>query len=477
MKTIWKVLICFALLLALLLGGMFWFQSEYLEIESEYLKKDITELTLTQKPLPEAEVLQELTCLRELDVRRTQLSIDEYEQLKAVLPDCEIQWLVPFQGQYLPEDTAELTVSSLTSDDFRSFEYLPKLKTIHADGCRDYDALLALRAARPDLDIHYTVAINGEEFADDTAELTLSDANIDEVAVAIPYLPQLRQIVFTGTAPQNDAIYQLMCDYPHISFHWNLTLFGIETPNTATELILSGIPMEDSSEVEGYLKYFPNLERVEMCDCGIPSAEMDALSQRWPDIRFVWTVKIGLGKLRTDTTAFMPLHLGYAMTSPLYDEDCTELKYCTDMVCLDLGHMRIKDLSFLAYMPKLKYLIVADIPCKDYSALANLKELIYLEIFMVKFPNQEVLLELTNLQDLNISLTAIEDVEVFKQMSWLKRLWASGSGITTPQLDALRIALPNTQIKTNLPHSTAGGWRDHQNYRDMRDLLGMFYMD
>ena len=472
-----KILIGCIVIIALLIGSLCWYQNTYIQIESEPLRRDIRSLTLTGDDLPDEALLQQLTALEELDVRNLEISIDTYEQLKSTLPHCRILWNIPFQGSYYSQDTAELTVTSLTAEDMAAIAYFSNLKTVHADGCRDYDALIALQQSYPHLNVHYTVTIGGAEYPQDTPSLTIENADVSELRAAIEYLPQLCEVTFTGTAPDNDTIYQMMCDFPQVAFYWNLTLFGIETQNTATELNLSGIPMENTEKIESYLKYFPNLQRVDMCDCGIPSADMDALSQRWPEIRFIWTVRVGRGTLRTDAVGFIPWKFGYSAAFPLFDKDCTELKYCIDMVCLDLGHMKISDLSFLEYMPKLKYLIVGELPCPDFSPITYCQELIYLEIFNVTFPHQEILLDLPNLQDLNMGSTKVYGTEVLKQMTWLKRLWLAGTGLTFAEYDELVAALPDTQVVMHIPHSTAGGWRQHQNYYDMRDLLGMFYME
>lgn len=470
------VLICFALVAAFL-GSTYYHRATYIRLGEETFRRDITAFTLTPELLPEVSSLQELENLTQLDARGVKLTVEEYEALRSALPGCRILWNVPFQGAYLSEDTAELTLQTLSAADLPGIAYLPALKTVHAENCEDHEALLALKDAYPALEVHYTVTVGGTDYPEDTTSLTVQDADAAEVRTALNFLPLLEQVSFTGTAPDNEAIYQLMCDFPEVRFHWDLTVFGIETENTATELILSGIPMEDTAEVEAFLKYFPDLQRVEMCDCGIPSEEMDALSKRWPDIRFVWTVRIGRGTVRTDITGYIPWKFGYSAGFPLYDKDCTELKYCVDLLCLDLGHMKVSDLSFLEYMPKLKYLIVGELPCPDFSPITYCQELIYLEIFNVTFPNQEILLELPKLQDLNMGSTKVYGTEVLKQMTWLKRLWLAGTGLTFAQYDELVAALPDTQVVMHIPHSTAGGWRQHQNYYDMRDLLGMFYME
>lgn len=478
MRKKYLIPILIVVILALIAGGFYRYnQLTYIRIGETTFRRDMTELTLTGETLPDTALLQQLQNLEQLDLRGMEVSIADYEQLKTALPHCRILWNVPFQGGYVREDTQELTVTALSPKDFESFSYLPALSRIDATACMDYDALLELKQAYPALDVRYNITIQGIDYPEDTASLTLQDADLRQLQTALPYLPELKEVTFTGITPDNELIYQLMCDYPQIACYWNLTVFGMDTPNTAEELILSGIPMENTREIESYLKYFPHLKRVEMCDCGIDSQQMDALSKRWPDIRFIWTIQVGIGTIRTDAVGFIPWKFGYDASRPLYNKDCKELKYCVDMVCLDLGHMRISDLSFLKYMPKLKYLIVGELPCPDFSPITYCKELIYLEIFNTTFTHQEILLELPKLQDLNMGSTKVYGTEVLKQMTWLKRLWLAGTGLSFAEYDELVAALPDTQVVMHIPHSTAGGWRDHQNYRDMRDLLGMFYME
>lgn len=476
-KKILIIVTILILLLAATAAGMqYHFMRNHALFEGEYLPLDTAELTPSGSELPNLETLLQFPDLRKLDLRNIPLSIIQYEQLKQELPNCDILWLVPFQGNYLSPDTQELTITELNAADFESIPYFPNLATIRADGCRDYGSLMELRTAFPQIEVYYSVSLQGQTIPYDAEFLTLQDADISGLSRLLPYLPKLQKVVFEGNTPSNDEIYQLMSQYPQISFQWDLTLFDITTSNTATTLILSDIPMTDTSEVESYLKYFPNLERVEMCNCGIPSAEMDALSQRYPDIRFVWTIKVRYGTLRTDAIAFIPFKLGYHIDNPLYDNDCTELKYCIDLICLDMGHMKIRDVSFLEHMPNMKYLILGDTPVKDFTPIASLTELIYLEIFNVQFTQHELLLGLTKLEDLNLGSTPTRDIDVLKQMTWLKRLWVPGTRLNGYQYDELVKALPDTQVVMYAMHSTDKGWRNNQNYRDMRDLLGMWYM-
>lgn len=540
MKKRVLIVIVIAIVLSGCIGGWLFFNHNYIVLNGTVYSRSANYVALSGETLPESEKLKELTQLETLDVQSMPVTTQQYIELQQLLPECTILWCVPFQGNSIPSQITALSVFSLTEADLLQLEYMPNLQQINANGCTDYELLLRLKSTYPaldvrytvrigslevandatsisleegtadellpllsylpelntinavgmqnysalleikdlypEIDIHYSVTVGNESFAEDTTELVLQDASGEDLLNTLLYLPLLNDVTFTGVIPENELIYQMMCLRPDVIFHWNFTMFGMEVSSTATELNLSGIPMKNTKEVESYLKYFQKLERVEMCDCGIPSDQMDAMSQRFPDIRFVWTIRIGEGTLRTDAIAFIPYKIGYDIDNPLYDEDCTELKYCIDLICLDLGHMRMTDYSFLRYMPKMKYLLLGDTPGKDFSPLENLTELIYLEIFNTKFSQTEILLNFTKLEDLNLGYTRNHDFEVLKQLTWLKRLWVPATGLTEAQYLELKAALLDTQLAMYVEGSTGGNWRDNQNYRDMRDLLGMYYM-
>lgn len=476
-----KLLLLVTLLTVLLavLGGftlMHWWNEHYLLYNKQLLEKDITSLDLSGKPAEKLDSLQKLPDLTLLDLRDTGLTPEEYRNVSSYLPNCKILWSVPFQNGYLDCEESEIHVSELFIEDLEMLEYLENLKTVNAEGCRNYDVLAMLKEKRPDLNIRYTVSVGGTEYNEATAELILENADPAEVEVALKHLPELTMVTFTGIVPENEQIYQWMKAYEQITFVWNFDVCGVQTSSIATELILSRIQMESVEPVESMLKYFYNLQKVEMCGCGISSEEMDALWKRNPETRFIWEVQVGVCTLRTDITVFMPYQYGYDGFSKLGDQHTAELKYCVDIICMDIGHMAISDYSFLAYMPHMQYLILADTPGKDFSVLAELKELVFLEIFMTSFDQAEVLVGLTKLEDLNIGTSPIKNIEPLTQMTWLKHLWLPATANTVgPRRTQLVEALPNTVVNFKGSGSTGNGWREIPNYYKMRDLLNMGY--
>lgn len=316
-------------------------------------------------------------------------------------------------------------------------------------------------------------AIAGRVYTPDTRRLTLTDVDIAELEAAIPALPQLEHVTLNGNLPDAQALLALTAAHPDITFFWHTEVFGVYADVNTTELNLSGIPMESVAEAEAAAAYLPSLQKVIMCDCGISNEDMAALNRRHEDILFVWTVEIGrFITLRTDVTAFAPVKFGYEV----WDDDLENLRYCTELVVLDLGHMDIWESGFLEPLTKLQYLILADTHITDLSPLENMKELKFLEIFLTPIRDYAPLLGCTALEDLNMCYTTGAPDPIM-QMTWLKRLWWCGSYMTWEQQEELRSTLANTEIVMPGLGSTDNGWRKGQNYYDMRDLLGMPYSD
>lgn len=463
-------LIVLCILLAGSIGGLFWFNHTYLVMDGEVYPRATAELDLSGNPDPDLDKLTELTALQVLNLRDTGITVEEYETLRAAMPECRILWSVPFQGSYLPDDTTEITVSSLSSEDVALLTaYLPGLTDVNAGSCRDYDQLVALQAAFPQANISYSIRVNGRDWPVDTAGMALTDADADELSQMLPYLPEVTEISLDGKLPLAEDLQALTAAYSHIRFYWQIELFGMIADVDTTELDLSGIPMETVDEVEAAVAYLPSLERVYMHNCGISNEEMDALNHRHEGVRFVWTVKIGKMSVSTDATTFMPGKINYFINDSL----SYNLRYCIDMVCLDLGHQYISNCDFVAFMPKLKYLILADTDIWDLTPLENCKELIYLEVFLTPVKDFSPLLGCTALEDLNICFTDA-DIDVICQMTWLNNLW--WSPYDAERYEILHAHLPDTHLELNAKSSTGNGWRNLQNYYDHRDLLGMYYM-
>lgn len=457
-------------------AGVWYYHDTYLVLDGETYRRDLTNLDLSGTKLTQLESIPELQKLETLDLRGTGLTAQQYEQLQAQLPDCEILWQVPFQGAFLETDIRELTITAITDEEMQTLRYFAQLETIDAAACEDLDALLRLQEMYPDCEVRYQVSIGSQTVSNDAASLEIADADIQELMQKLPYLPLMQNVSFTGTIPENDAIYELKQAYPEIEFLWSFDLLGVGVDSNVKEIDLSGIAMESVEEVEESLKYFNCLEKVVMCDCGISSEEMDALWKRHPETRFVWSVKVGKMKLRTDITTLMPYQYGYSNGKDLYDSDCAELKYLVDMVCMDFGHQTVKDLSFVAYMPNLEYLLLCDNGIRDISPLAGAPKLKYLELLLNPLTDVSALAECPALEDVNLCSTPLTDITPLLELQNIKNLFMSTRYLTEEQIQQLEQAYPDANVMIHDGRATGHGWRNLQNYFNQRDLLGMEYM-
>lgn len=460
-----KKWIILALVLVLLLaaggaGGYYiWYQNSHIFVEDAVYEKDLTSL----------------------DLRGTGCSLAHYEAVRQQLPDCEIRYDLPFQGKFYPDDTTEITITSLTEEEVGLLDYLPKLQKVSAEGCTDYAQLLALKEHRPDCEITYTVDLYGKTYPNDTKELSFGSEQLDlqQLREALAYLPDMASITFDQPTVAAEELKALAADFENIDISWQKDAFGVTYGSDVTEIDLSGMCLTSLDQVEQALVWFPNLEKVILCDVGPGPKEpfddetMAAFREKMrPEYKVVWAVKIYGLKVRTDDLYFMPVKHGVKV----FNFEVQKLRYCEDMLCVDIGHMPVTDLSFLEGMKSLKYFILVDSPLIYIDPIANCKNLIYVELFRTEIQDLSPLIGCTALQDLNVTRTKADPM-VLKEMTWLKNLWVSKHQIKKEEdQKALQEALPNTFIQFSDYNLLArNGWRDLQNYFDMRDLLGMPY--
>ena len=518
-----------------------------------------------------------------LDLRFADVTTADYDKLRKKAPNSEILWRIPFQGKTYDQDTDVLYVTSLTDEDVATLDYFTRLKTVEAQECTDYPQLAALTARRPEVTVEYAVTIDGREYPQDTAVVSISGITEEEINL-LTYLPELTAVTAVGcrtpeqmtrlrdfcqekglsfalrfgtkTYPDTveeldvtgvtdgelellqllpelktlhlknpeadpETVAQLRSTYPKADISWEVEIAGVSFPDDTKEVDLSAV-LESSAaqttagtaagtqtaagaqtttktqtttgtatgtqstketqstapavtlnleDLEKKMSYLSDAKQVFLGKCGLDNEELAALRERVRDsYKLVWTVQLGK-KLtaRTDDTTFMPVreHVYYFL-----DEDAYNLRYCEDMLCVDVGHMGLTNIDFVKGMPHLQILILAhNGQLQDISPISSCKELIFLELDWSAVKDFSPLVGCTSLEDLNIGLT-YPSVEPLMQMTWLKNLWMVDRGGAYQ----LSQALPDTKIVASADVTVGAGWRNLPNYYKMRDMLGMEYM-
>ena len=270
-KKVVVVLTIIALVLALVVAGALgylWYRNTHVFVEGKaYSNREDT-----------------------LDLRQESVSIEHYDQLKALLPDCEILWNVPFQNGSTPSDCAELTIDALSDEDIeRLAAYFPNLKTVDARGCDDYAMLEKLQTRLPDLNVNYEVSLGEVSFAPDTTELALGpeDFVLDTLTQNLPHLPQLTSVVLCRTELTLKQVEQLRADFPNITFRYQVELLGEIYEEDTTELDLSAMTSEQVTEAVQKITMLPALEKITLTDAEgsshLPKEDVKTLQQAAPN--------------------------------------------------------------------------------------------------------------------------------------------------------------------------------------------------
>ena len=455
-----KVLIALAVVLALCLaavaGSFMWYRHTHLKVDGILYEK----------------------YLDTLDLRGLDVSVEHYDKLTAQMKGTYIRWDVPFQGGKLPNDTESVTLTELTHEDLERLEYLPRLHQVEAKDCEEYALLEELKARRPDCRVHYDVTLGGKSYPLDTTALEFSgdEVTYQELNANLPWLPMVTSIHFECPDPASmpaAEIYALQQVRPDLTVTWTQEIYGQKPDMSVKELDISGTQPASIREVEELAAYFPELEKLIMCNTGFDNDSMAAYRDRVrAQYKVVWLVQIGKMEVRTDETSFMP----GKSNKPVRNGETYNMRYLEDLIVVDIGHQGIQDLDWVVGTPHLKYLIVADGGPSNIEPLSCLKELIYLEVFGTGLRDATPLIGCTALQDLNVCRTNVE-IDGLTQMPWLKNLWISSCGLTAQERETLSAALPDTRIEYFADHPVANGWRKLPNYYAMRDALDMWYME
>lgn len=500
-----------AVLFVALLVGLIWHMNHYKMVDFKFYPKD-------------AETL---------DLREEDISVEHYDRLCRQLPGCEIRWNVPFQDTYYDSYVTELTVKNLSEADVRRLDYFVRLETLNAESCTDYPQILDARIRYPELDMRYQIPLGGKTYPQDASSVEVGAVTAEELSL-LPCLTRLDTVIVKAGIGDNAKLLQDYCHKNNLAFSvsvgnailpeeseqirvagitdeelpllsllpklkqvhmmepdasaekvlafrsersdlavtWEKTICGFLCNNDTVDVDFTDLTVSGIAEVEQGLEYFPGVKSVFLGEPGIDNEEIAAYRERNREkYKVVWVVDLsGKMKVRTDIDNFMPSRDGWGYVR---DHEVDNIRYCEDLICIDLGHMGIKDVSFLEPLVNLEYLILAHTEVQYIDAIRNCKKLKFLELDWSCIRDLSPLVECTALEDLNIGKTW-PDITPVLEMTWLKNLYMIfGSGG-----DAWRAsqALPDTRVVASGTATVASGWRNLPNYYAMRDALGMFYM-
>ena len=412
-----------------------------------------------------------------VDLTRLQLSTSELREIFAAYPDKVFDYQVPLYGQRYSPDTQTLDLQGSAPDAGvidDALGLLPEVAEVDLRGQKaSAQTVSVLCDAYPEIAFKFTCDVPGGEMTTEDTEVTVSGTYEDLLTYVayLPYMPNLKVMdadTVQMTDEQLDAIGEAVRSG---KLKYSITMYGQMVSSEATELNLDNVPISGVEEAEKCLARLPKLKKVSMCDCGLSEDEMGQLFDAHPDIQFIWWIEFGHYRLRTDATSFTTA-LGTGNRYGYNDETFAPLRYCTELMMLDLGHNHITSLENFRGLKKLRVLIMADNKLTDISPIADFTELEYCELFLNDITDVTPLTGLKHLVDLNIFYNPLYDNhKQLYSMTWLQRLWIGGCRLSNSDVRDLRKALPNTKINVEGHGSTGKGWRKHPHY----DILKQMY--
>lgn len=522
---------------AVLAAGIILYNSMYVSVGGSRISRDAETVNLSGAVLNKPEKLAKLHNPRQMDLRGTGMSAEDYALLKEAFPACEILWDVPFQGNVYSMDTEYMTVTSLSEVDASLLDCLPNLKTVDAWGCTDYENLLAYQHRHPNVQVQYYVDFGDGKWSSDVDSVTAPAEQIDGVAEKLALLPRVSKVTLTGKLPEYAQVEALAAQYPNVEISWQTELAGRTVSKESEKLDLTGMPLT-ANDVRALLPFFPSAQTVVIRGCGLTDDEGLALMQENPGKLFVWDIEICGMTFSTDTheidisgvqverptvveelLPYFPNVTKVVMSecgvdsetmeamnlrhddvqfvwsiylnnllmrtdatwfmpvkfdSFVTDEHLKEFHYFHNMEAIDLGHMGVTHCEWVREMPNIRFLLLADTGMKDISPVTGLEKLEYLELFQTYIQDVTPITTCPNLKALNLCYVYCDPTPLVG-MTDLDMFWWLGN-TECPKI-LTQDKFPNTDLHVGGDGSSTGdGWREGKLYYEMRDIFGMWYM-
>lgn len=374
------------------------------------------------------------------------------ELLKAQLPEAKVSYEVSLGGKSFAPDTTEMVLEVGDYDLVTMTEnliHLPQLTSIKLKTPELSAAQVEeLQAAYPEIAIHCSVEIMGQEYDTETAELNLSALTVDaleEVMEKLALLPGLTHVDLNGADIEKEYVKTFMEMFPDVVFDYTFDFYGTKISTADEEVIIKNTNIGDAgeSDVRLTLDLLTNCKRFVLDNCKLSDEVMATIREDYRDrTKVVWRVWFGKGSTLTDATAIRAVY-------DLVDDNCHDLVYCENARYVDFGHNEWLDAcDFVAGMTDLEVIIISGAPIKSLEPFANCKKLRILEAAFCEYLTDATpLAQCESLEWVNISYSKITDLSPLDGLN-LKRLtnmYYPRSRVPQEEQDRFIAANPETE--------------------------------
>ena len=290
-----------------------------------------------------------------------------------------------------------------------------------------------------------TVIILDRKYDAGSEELDLSDMKPEDtyfVGKAISQMPNLKCVNLMSEESSALSVADvafLKNSAPNVHFIYELDIYDthISTEDKEVSFVKKNIGNDGEKNIRRLLLILDKCEYFLVDDCRIDDEIMAQIRDDHPESKVVWRIHVGRKSALTDDPIIRMTHgINDSMTGPL--------KYCTEVVYMDLGHDGgISDISFIENMPELECLILSDARVTDLTPLTGCHKLKWLELISCgRIKNLQVIADMDSIKYLNISNARIKDISGIWDMD-LDRFSCIGNGIPEETIDRYKEEHPD----------------------------------
>ncbi len=401
----------------------------------------VTELAIVVTEAELASLDSEYPDLKKLDLSGSTC----YEDIEAYIashPGVEVSYTVSLGGDIAsayPTDTTAITLNPGMYDPaslMSNLAYLPALTSHHPnDTSLDLEQLAELSLVYPNIAIEYTVDIGGDVYGPGTIEMKLnglSSADVEVASAKLALLPALESIDLSKSSLKPAEVALIRDAAPAAAIDYTFELFGREVNTLETDIVFDEVEIGDEGEaaVRESLDILPLGARLCFDDCGFSNEVMASIRDDYPEHKVVWRVYFGeYFSMLTDEETVRAIF-------DLYDGTTENLKYCTEVKYMDIGHnTELTEVDFIAYMPKLEICIMSGSPFSNTSVFANCPNLEWLElVYCPNVSDISALEGLPSLKYLNLTFTQVTDISMLGSDVPLERFFYAHPKLSTEQI-------------------------------------------